>query len=143
MVVFQPHPEHGVGQQLNHLPPHFQKFFLRHSASVLFCLAAAFALKRAEMQAFGTSKTGMRPRRSPRACCPRPRGGLKRRDHGQAARHRTAQGPHPEGGAAAAFGRRHRSEEHTSELQSLMRISYAVLCLKKKNKYYYTIQLKV
>src|SRR3546814_4668742 len=31
-----------------------------------------------------------------------------------------------------------RSEEHTSELQSLMRISYAVFCLKKKktNKYY-------
>src|SRR3546814_6437771 len=28
----------------------------------------------------------------------------------------------------------HRSEEHTSELQSLMRISYAVLCLKKKKK---------
>src|SRR3546814_1956166 len=27
-----------------------------------------------------------------------------------------------------------RSEEHTSELQSLMRISYAVLCLTKKNK---------
>src|SRR3546814_3238900 len=35
-----------------------------------------------------------------------------------------------------AFGRdrRYRSEEHTSELQSLMRISYAVLCLKKKKK---------
>src|SRR3546814_3617395 len=30
--------------------------------------------------------------------------------------------------------RRNRSEEHTSELQSLMRISYAVFCLKKKNK---------
>src|SRR3546814_3130369 len=29
-----------------------------------------------------------------------------------------------------------RSEEHTSELQSLMRISYAVFCLKKKNKSY-------
>src|SRR3546814_7522731 len=29
---------------------------------------------------------------------------------------------------------RHRSEEHTSELQSLMRTSYAVFCLKKKNK---------
>src|SRR3546814_2270911 len=29
-----------------------------------------------------------------------------------------------------------RSEEHTSELQSLMRISYAVFCLKKKNKYH-------
>src|SRR3546814_2361890 len=28
--------------------------------------------------------------------------------------------------------RYHRSEEHTSELQSLMRISYAVFCLKKK-----------
>src|SRR3546814_5762611 len=33
----------------------------------------------------------------------------------------------------------HRSEEHTSELQSLMRISYAVFCLKKKRPY--TIQL--
>src|SRR3546814_4734888 len=33
-----------------------------------------------------------------------------------------------------------RSEEHTSELQSLMRISYAVFCLKKKNKYCYTHQ---
>src|SRR3546814_10190555 len=32
---------------------------------------------------------------------------------------------------AAKFG---RSEEHTSELQSLMRISYAVFCLKKKKK---------
>src|SRR3546814_2643135 len=31
-------------------------------------------------------------------------------------------------------GNRHRSEEHTSELQSLMRISYAVFCLKKKKK---------
>src|SRR3546814_1365537 len=30
-------------------------------------------------------------------------------------------------------GLEHRSEEHTSELQSLMRISYAVFCLKKKN----------
>src|SRR3546814_3275736 len=29
-------------------------------------------------------------------------------------------------------GRQRRSEEHTSELQSLMRISYAVFCLKKK-----------
>src|SRR3546814_9216419 len=34
-----------------------------------------------------------------------------------------------EGGAALV-----RSEEHTSELQSLMRISYAVFCLKKKKK---------
>src|SRR3546814_4663254 len=31
-----------------------------------------------------------------------------------------------------------RSEEHTSELQSLMRISYAVFCLKKKKERYHT-----
>src|SRR3546814_15112684 len=38
--------------------------------------------------------------------------------------------------AKAAFGSNStcRSEEHTSELQSLMRISYAVFCLKKKTK---------
>src|SRR3546814_995822 len=39
----------------------------------------------------------------------------------------------------AGFGRgienAERSEEHTSELQSLMRISYAVFCLKKKTKH--------
>src|SRR3546814_5170068 len=34
---------------------------------------------------------------------------------------------------AGSPGRSNRSEEHTSELQSLMRISYAVFCLKKKN----------
>src|SRR3546814_7518969 len=54
------------------------------------------------------------------------------------------------GGAAAVAVSRHlsgrgngaglRSEEHTSELQSLMRISYAVFCLKKKTQspYHYT-----
>src|SRR3546814_44803 len=42
--------------------------------------------------------------------------------------------------AAAAAGR--RSEEHTSELQSLMRISYAVFCLKKKNTNTYTKIIK-
>src|SRR3546814_11568222 len=34
----------------------------------------------------------------------------------------------------AEVAEKHRSEEHTSELQSLMRISYAVFCLKKKKK---------
>src|SRR3546814_10794566 len=33
-----------------------------------------------------------------------------------------------------------RSEEHTSELQSLMRISYAVFCLKKKKTYIYLVR---
>src|SRR3546814_2823142 len=37
-------------------------------------------------------------------------------------------------GAEPASWRPSRSEEHTSELQSLMRISYAVFCLKKKKK---------
>src|SRR3546814_6179898 len=36
--------------------------------------------------------------------------------------------------AASSASQVLRSEEHTSELQSLMRISYAVFCLKKKNK---------
>src|SRR3546814_5982395 len=42
--------------------------------------------------------------------------------------------------AAAPILRRRldRSEEHTSELQSLMRISYAVFCLKKKKTHYNT-----
>src|SRR3546814_3737283 len=35
-----------------------------------------------------------------------------------------------------------RSEEHTSELQSLMRISYAVFCLKKKKKKHNNITLR-
>src|SRR3546814_8218062 len=34
-----------------------------------------------------------------------------------------------------------RSEEHTSELQSLMRISYAVFCLQKKNQKHYITTL--
>src|SRR3546814_9811203 len=51
--------------------------------------------------------------------------------------------PHGRGAAAAEIlmagdladlGQHLRSEEHTSELQSLMRISYAVFCLKNKNK---------
>src|SRR3546814_3524558 len=40
--------------------------------------------------------------------------------------------------ATAEFKNLERSEEHTSELQSLMRISYAVFCLKKNNTRTYT-----
>src|SRR3546814_6582730 len=50
--------------------------------------------------------------------CPRGRRSSSRTAHCPAG---TGTGTHP-----------HRSEEHTSELQSLMRISYAVFCLKKK-----------
>src|SRR3546814_223655 len=38
------------------------------------------------------------------------------------------------GDLSSGYCGRPRSEEHTSELQSLMRISYAVFCLNKKNK---------
>src|SRR3546814_4102768 len=47
--------------------------------------------------------------------------GRLRHDHAADAAHEAAEPDH------------RRSEEHTSELQSLMRISYAVFCLKKKN----------
>src|SRR3546814_3903479 len=42
---------------------------------------------------------------------------------------------HPSDMVGKAMGLGHRSEEHTSELQSLMRSSYAGFCLKKKNIY--------
>src|SRR3546814_4739354 len=52
----------------------------------------------------------------------------------------------PDQGLEPGDRSRKRSEEHTSELQSLMRISYAVFCLKKKNnnkyKSRYTITSK-
>src|SRR3546814_3570145 len=44
-----------------------------------------------------------------------------------------AQGNNRPAGGATVSASGPRSEEHTSELQSLMRISYAVFCLKKKN----------
>src|SRR3546814_3123490 len=55
-----------------------------------------------------------------RAAAGRPNGGLRRLEIGAA-----------------------RSEEHTSELQSLMRISYAVFCLKKKNTPYNPTTLSI
>src|SRR3546814_7251428 len=67
----------------------------------------------------GLSRYRARRRRCPRARLPGAGGllrGALRNDRGPAG-----------GGAGGA-----RSEEHTSELQSLMRISYAVFCLKKK-----------
>src|SRR3546814_4241697 len=60
---------------------------------------------------------------------------------GREARHKARRRRRTDGAGRAARGRRHRtgspggegrSEEHTSELQSLMRTSYAVFCLKKK-----------
>src|SRR3546814_10389008 len=49
---------------------------------------------------------------------------------------RVEQGRHPRIGRLAGSRLADRSEEHTSELQSIMRTSYAVFCLKKQNKTY-------
>src|SRR3546814_5047206 len=45
--------------------------------------------------------------------------------------------PRTHNGRNSCGHKKQRSEEHTSELQSLMRISYAVFCLKKKNNTQY------
>src|SRR3546814_3577449 len=47
-------------------------------------------------------------------------------------RKRSTRQPPPDRFCPSSRGTHQRSEEHTSELQSLMRISYAVFCLKKK-----------
>src|SRR3546814_4292953 len=57
---------------------------------------------------------------------------LFRSDRREAAHDAPDGAEQPHEGRDAAYCRKHRSEEHTSELQSLMRISYAVFCLKKK-----------
>src|SRR3546814_3346699 len=51
-----------------------------------------------------------------------------------AARRTRSRDPRTQGAEDRGYRWRRRSEEHTSELQSLMRISYAVFCLKKKKK---------
>src|SRR3546814_7695911 len=68
------------------------------------------------------------------ALCPRPArsaGGDGARPHHRA--DGAARALRRPGAAARLDDAAQRSEEHTSELQSLMRISYAVFCLKKKN----------
>src|SRR3546814_8571654 len=75
---------------------------------------------------------GKRRIRLPR--CLDDRNGESRQDTGDRRMDPGQQDREPEQGKAGEIDRqRTRSEEHTSELQSLMRISYAVFCLKKKN----------
>src|SRR3546814_4060496 len=73
------------------------------------------------------------PRRMPAASVPPEGKGKGTRGTGRV-RHRYHQvaGAGPRRRTRAAGRRVRRSEEHTSELQSVMRISYAVFCLKKK-----------
>src|SRR3546814_9004090 len=79
-----------------------------------------------------------RPRRRHRVCADRAalRPGRRHGDGRGEPRHRhLLQEPEVRAHLRAGHRLRHRrSEEHTSELQSLMRISYAVFCLKKKKK---------
>src|SRR3546814_9271683 len=79
-------------------------------------------------------RPGSRPRRHARTHAPFPLSfPCAKRGGGQARAERAASDQRfMESMRIATSG---RSEEHTSELQSLMRISYAVFCLKKKNTY--------
>src|SRR3546814_4961272 len=80
----------------------------------------------------GCSKTSARPKPPRRPSAKRKR---RRRKQKQKPRQRRGQRPRRKRLTPRASGCRSRpgrSEEHTSELQSLMRISYAVFCLKKK-----------
>src|SRR3546814_8601171 len=58
-------------------------------------------------------------------------------------RHQGDHLPFPIGQLVEAVGRNRRSEEHTSELQSLMRISYAVFCLNTKTTYHKHIPTRI
>src|SRR3546814_5006934 len=77
----------------------------------------------------GTSAQGVARRRAGHGRRADQGGGRRRAQGGERDRSRALQNPGGVGIGGAA-----RSEEHTSELQSLMRISYAVFCLKKKKK---------
>src|SRR3546814_3963907 len=87
------------------------------------------------------SPAASRPRRRPRPSLSR-RGPSSPRDHSAVSRDWWPRGQ--------ASGKEHwawkhlygRSEEHTSELQSLMRISYAVFCLKNKKEHINTQKTK-
>src|SRR3546814_7232946 len=81
--------------------------------------------------------TGRRSLHCPRSLVARPPTASARRP--SARRQRRRQGGRlfaQHNALASPTARRLRSEEHTSELQSLMRISYAVFCLKKKMNNY-------
>src|SRR3546814_5407273 len=73
------------------------------------------------------------PRRAPARSAVVPRGGFPMKHMPTACCLLAGLAITASGTASAQDARPDRSEEHTSELQSLMRISYAVFCLKKKN----------
>src|SRR3546814_1115266 len=78
----------------------------------------------------GPARRKWRPYLSPSRC---ERGGLKPFQAAKIGGGSPVMTPNPLGQFTLPASQCARSEEHTSELQSLMRISYAVFCLKKKN----------
>src|SRR3546814_4931000 len=116
----------------NGLPP-----FIASSRSIMFRLMAQPTPADGTEAPSAGSDAGRRAREGgPQARHVRRAEAVGRAAEGRGARAgpcRSRPGPRlcPRGRAGLAFG---RSEEHTSELQSLMRSSYAVFCLKKKTE---------
>src|SRR3546814_2033002 len=96
------------------------------------CSSDLTVLRHAQGERDWSPKRAPPPRARPSRPPPR-----RRNSPGRATVRATARRPSRSAESPAARRRprrtRPRSEEHTSELQSLMRISYAVFCLKKKN----------
>src|SRR3546814_996093 len=114
--------------------------------SQMVVIRAAHPLTRQIIGHFGQSPAELLPRRLVEPRCPRKRLRsiavdriARLGDHEHVSVHRLKQTKmrlhRGNLGLGGAVKQRRRSEEHTSELQSLMRISYAVFCLKKKNEY--------
>src|SRR3546814_2926781 len=99
----------------------FVFFYLYGEHRDLPVLTHSFPTRRASDLRGGRADVGVHPRSDPLSQ------GLQCGDRGRG----VAGVQQVQAGGDGALGV--RSEEHTSELQSLMRISYAVFCLKKKN----------
>src|SRR3546814_2156099 len=82
------------------------------------------------------------PRRCRERCRQSGRGWRKRGRAGEGSWRRSGSRVGTVGGMHTSTVRETRSEEHTSELQSLMRISYAVFCLKKKKHKIEKLQIR-
>src|SRR3546814_2384733 len=89
-------------------------------------------LFRSRDQALRRHRPAERGDRGPAQLARRPARGRPGAHQGLLAADADLRGDGASAGAGARPARPPRSEEHTSELQSLMRISYAVFCLKKK-----------
>src|SRR3546814_2167715 len=98
-----------------------------HEADLIALRAGRFAMAPVRIGILAGHKHAHRPDAT---CAIAPAGG-QIAEHDDVARHR-AQKLSTQGRSSTSQLQALRSEEHTSELQSLMRISYAVFCLKKK-----------